>query len=472
MKYLLILLMLTGVAYAQEPPYTPMKGNYRFKGIKVDSLFLIPSFADTTTANATNLDSISGAFIRTGNDFWMRNAELTGWLQNVNVGPGSSPVTSFVSSIYRKANTDSIKYIINPSDTIFAYKDRGFDTLRRSNDSIYAYRWGTKVFQYKDSSGSSYPGDSPNRINGNATSNISANMKRKSFIIDSAWFYSLQTKSISGPYYYSGEILLNDAACSINSYDINGLTSGFSYDMWGSNVSITNKSNVAWISKREFIEDTLAMLGDLTLQKVLDNNHDLVDGNNFQGTGAGVGNTGIDVNAFGFDACRDNSGNDVNAFGNKAGKENTFSYVNLFGPEAKATAINQLVLSDSIGLQTRINFGAENQDREFTLPPTVDGTIKLTSYTKINLGSTAYTATKPGVYLNEGGYTYTFTFPDVDLMLGQTISIWNTGGGNVNLATINGDPVQPDFTFITMVANNRMQTFTAFPKYWVLTSDQ
>jgi hypothetical protein len=29
-----------------------------------------------------------------------------------------------------------------------------------------------------------------------------------------------------------------------------------------------------------------------TLQEVLDNNHDLVDGNNFQGTGAGVSNTG------------------------------------------------------------------------------------------------------------------------------------------------------------------------------------
>jgi len=93
MKYLLILLMICGVAYAQEPPYTPMKGNYKFKGIKVDSLFLIPSFADTTAANATNLDSISGAFIRTGNDFWMRNEQLTSWLQNVNVGPGSNPTT-------------------------------------------------------------------------------------------------------------------------------------------------------------------------------------------------------------------------------------------------------------------------------------------------------------------------------------------------------------------------------------------
>ena len=39
--------------------------------------------------------------------------------------------------------------------------------------------------------------------------------------------------------------------------------------------------------------------GTPTLQQVLDFNHDLVDGNNFQGTGAGVGNTGTDVIALG-----------------------------------------------------------------------------------------------------------------------------------------------------------------------------
>ena len=89
MKYLLIFLMLFGVAYAQEPTYTPMKGNYRFKGIRVDSLFLIPSFTDTTAANGTNLDAIAGAMIRCGNDFWMRNAATNSWLQNVKVGDGS-----------------------------------------------------------------------------------------------------------------------------------------------------------------------------------------------------------------------------------------------------------------------------------------------------------------------------------------------------------------------------------------------
>ena len=35
MKYLLILLMICGVAYAQEPPYTPMKGNYKLIGMEL-----------------------------------------------------------------------------------------------------------------------------------------------------------------------------------------------------------------------------------------------------------------------------------------------------------------------------------------------------------------------------------------------------------------------------------------------------
>jgi hypothetical protein len=68
-----------------------------------------------------------------------------------------------------------------------------------------------------------------------------------------------------------------------------------------------------------------------TLQQVLDNNHDLVDGNNFQGTGAGVGNTATDVNAFGAESSVDNIGNNVNAFGRETAIENTGTHVNAFG---------------------------------------------------------------------------------------------------------------------------------------------
>lgn len=71
-----------------------------------------------------------------------------------------------------------------------------------------------------------------------------------------------------------------------------------------------------------------------TLQQVLDNNHDLVDGNNFQGTSAGDGNTGINVNAFGQDAANTNAGNRVNALGTEAAFQNTGESVNAFGSGA------------------------------------------------------------------------------------------------------------------------------------------
>jgi hypothetical protein len=88
-----------------------------------------------------------------------------------------------------------------------------------------------------------------------------------------------------------------------------------------------------------------------TLQEVLDNNHDLVDNNNFQGTEAGEDNTGTDVNAFGFRAALSNTGTDVNAFGQYAAKNNTAQDVNAFGQQSAqnntGTSINAFGISSA-----------------------------------------------------------------------------------------------------------------------------
>jgi hypothetical protein len=68
-----------------------------------------------------------------------------------------------------------------------------------------------------------------------------------------------------------------------------------------------------------------------TLQEVLDNNHDLVDGNNFQGTSAGIDNTGGQVNGFGSNAALENTGNNINALGDAACSQNSGSAVNALG---------------------------------------------------------------------------------------------------------------------------------------------
>jgi hypothetical protein len=71
-----------------------------------------------------------------------------------------------------------------------------------------------------------------------------------------------------------------------------------------------------------------------TLQQVLDNDHDLVDNNNFQGTGAGIDNTGVQVNAFGFNAARENIGQSINALGVNTCYQNTGDAVNALGDSA------------------------------------------------------------------------------------------------------------------------------------------
>lgn len=58
-----------------------------------------------------------------------------------------------------------------------------------------------------------------------------------------------------------------------------------------------------------------------TLQEVLDNNHDLLNGNNFQGTGAGLGNTGTNIIAIGTNAAQNNQRINVIAIGENAGKD-------------------------------------------------------------------------------------------------------------------------------------------------------
>jgi hypothetical protein len=102
--------------------------------------------------------------------------------------------------------------------------------------------------------------------------------------------------------------------------------------------------------------------GSQTLQEVLDNNHDLVDGLNFQGTGAGINNTG----------------NDVNAFGYSAGNGNTFNNVNLFGENATAEEDGQTVLSKDGTIMARISTFELTDTRNYKLPD-AEGTFVLTS---------------------------------------------------------------------------------------------
>jgi hypothetical protein len=68
-----------------------------------------------------------------------------------------------------------------------------------------------------------------------------------------------------------------------------------------------------------------------TLQQVLDNNHDLVDAKNYQGTDAGFNNVGNNVNLFGTASGLRNLKNNVNAFGENSAYDNNGDNVNALG---------------------------------------------------------------------------------------------------------------------------------------------
>jgi hypothetical protein len=147
-----------------------------------------------------------------------------------------------------------------------------------------------------------------------------------------------------------------------------------------------------------------------TLEQILNNNHDLTNGRNFQGTNSGYLNTGNRVNGFGTGSLNQNSGNDVNAFGNtsavsntgnninalgidaltnnsadnanafgeESGYGNVYKNVNLFGYKATADADNQTVFSKWVTGVTkylaRLSFNNITADRKWELQD-VDGTI-------------------------------------------------------------------------------------------------
>jgi hypothetical protein len=170
---------------------------------------------------------------------------------------------------------------------------------------------------------------------------------------------------------------------------------------------------------------TDTLFGQVTLQQVLNYNHSLLNGLNFQGTDAGLNNTGTtdvtgigtnaakgnsgeyvvaigensalnntknhlyaigdgsgatnsgdNVNAFGHNAADTNSGNHVNAIGRSAGVNNTFNDVTLLGNTASASADDQLVFVNGAGFNARLSNTNLTANKKYELPNN-NGTIAL-----------------------------------------------------------------------------------------------
>jgi hypothetical protein len=190
-----------------------------------------------------------------------------------------------------------------------------------------------------------------------------------------------------------------------------------------------------------------------TLQQVLDNNHDLVDGNFFAGTDAGAGNSATDVNAFGLIAGQGNSGSNlnalgfqagltnegisVNAFGLNAGLGNNFNNVNLFGENATADENGQTVLSKDGTIMARISTADLTDSRKYTLQD-ADGTIAFLD----DVTGVPYTGATEDLNLGEFGLltgNIEFDNTPTNIPTSAGSMVWNDSDGTVDLILKGGN---------------------------------
>jgi hypothetical protein len=177
--------------------------------------------------------------------------------------------------------------------------------------------------------------------------------------------------------------------------------------------TLVNGLNIASINSQNLLNGGNIEIANTipTLQEVLNNNHDLVGGNNFQGTDAGNVNSGNNVNAFGINSAFNNSGSFVNALGNSSAQNNTapnvnaigngsafnnsgsyvnaigsssaqnniFSNVNLFGQNVTADENGQTVFGKTNTIFARLSTLLLTATRKYILP-NQSGTIALQSY--------------------------------------------------------------------------------------------
>jgi len=216
-------------------------------------------------------------------------------------------------------------------------------------------------------------------------------------------------------------------------------------DLTSATTPLTGSEEVPMVQSGTTVK---ALVTDITektaLQSVIDYNHNLTDGNNYQGTGAGVGNTGVNSNIFGTDAGVNNSGSDVNFFGANAGYNNTGDSVNtfgngsgdgntgnncnffgassgvdntynsvvLFGQNSTADDDNQMVFTTEAGVNCRWDIGNLTADRNYTFPDTSGtlATVKYVVYTAVISQSGTSAPTVDYVLENTLGFSPTFGY--------------------------------------------------------------
>jgi hypothetical protein len=207
---------------------------------------------------------------------------------------------------------------------------------------------------------------------------------------------------------------------------------GIAFIGTGGSISLKSPTTISGTNTQTFqnASGTIALTSDITiptLQQILDNNRNLVNGNFFAGTDSGAPNTGTNVIAI----------------GNKAGSDNIFKHVYMFGDGAIAKDNNEAVFS-KYSLEAspekslaRFSFSNISADRKYTLPDAT-GTIALTS--DIPSGSGIQHATASGTDTYTATITGVTSYADADAYLIRFTN-GNTTGATLNINSLGARPL-------------------------------
>ena len=180
--FFLVFLLINLAVFGQEPPYNNMKSNYKFRGVRVDSLLLFPVVNDTTQANTLGM-GIEGNTIRVGNSIFVRFAQK--WNQVAGGGPGGG-VTSVGSGYGLTGGPITGVGTLVVDTSVIATKDNianisKVDSINKVSDSVLYWINGVSYFAFVDGGGGDfvpYTGATQNvDLGGNAlnASNIKVN---------------------------------------------------------------------------------------------------------------------------------------------------------------------------------------------------------------------------------------------------------------------------------------------------------
>jgi predicted RecA/RadA family phage recombinase len=146
-------------SYGQVYQLMPQYG-YQAPRMKFDSTLQIPTVCGVPTLKSVQFVSRSGAiaFDSCNNRFYTYNPKTLSWSQ-VSGGGGSTDTTSLSTRIDARVKYTDTASMLAPylrkvdTATLSNRINLKVDSVKRRSDSVFAYRNGTEVYQFKDSTG-------------------------------------------------------------------------------------------------------------------------------------------------------------------------------------------------------------------------------------------------------------------------------------------------------------------------------